>query len=727
MPRPRDQCLICGDKVPVEPAAMVVEALAPSTQHTMRVVSFDTETHLIKQGLIMPRMVCLTWSERTTSSDSPIYRGEGEIESQALGGFERGLALRERGIGLARKWLIDDGVILVGHNIVFDLGVLVASDPSLIGLVFDKLRKGLARDTQTRMQMIDIATGELKFHYDEDTGEMLRSQYHLADLSLRLLKKWLKKEDTWRLKYALLDGVPLSQWPEDAKKYAIDDAVTTLQCYEAQDVIAGVGDSCDGIPNSDEQHRAQWALHLMSAYGLRTDPTMVAALKAELEKDFAAAMNRLKPSGLLNVTPARALKSGPRKGQVEPESISKFMKAIKERVVACYESTGRVVPLSDSGANVSTSRKTLVESGDPQLKELAEAGVIGKLLNTYVPVLEAGARGPINPRYNVLVETGRTSCAKPNIQNPPRKGGVRECFVPRPGWVFAFSDYDTLELRSLAQVCLDVLGRSEMAEALRRGEDLHLALAAEMLGITLEEAQRRQKAGDSEVLEYRQQAKPANFGFPGGMAAESFREYAEGYGIALTSEQAKEIHDTWFRKWPEMRPYFDWISSLTDRGGPIQQIRSNRVRGGATYCAAANGFFQGLAADGAKEALWAVAVECYTVPTSPLFGCRPVLFLHDEIGMEIPRKWMGAERASAAAKRLSAVMIEAMIKWIPDIPISCKPIMCRRWYKGAEQVISDGCVVPCRPEKIKDATTGKSKTKWVADLDEVDGPVRVAA
>jgi hypothetical protein len=38
--------------------------------------------------------------------------------------------------------------------------------------------------------------------------------------------------------------------------------------------------------------------------------------------------------------------------------------------------------------------------------------------------------------------------------------------------VFAFCDYDTLELRSLAHVLIELFGHSAMAEALREGKDL---------------------------------------------------------------------------------------------------------------------------------------------------------------------------------------------------------------------------------------------------------------
>lgn len=469
------------------------------------------------------------------------------------------------------------------------------------------------------------------------------------------------------------------------------------------------------IPNSTEQHQAGWSLHLTGLRGLRTDPVAVSTLKSELQSDLFGSMSKLRLTPLI--------KQVKKKGVLRDV---KDTKAIRFRVESDCSFKGVEPPRTEPSkkfpeGQISIARKTLVSTGDPDLKLLAEAGATEKLLSTYVPVLESGTRVPICPRYNVMLETGRTSASKPNIQNPPRAGGVRACFVARENHLFAFSDYDTLESRSLAQCNLDMQGRSEMAEALRRGEDLHLSLAAEMLGISVEEAQKRFAAGDAEIKEYRQQAKPANFGFPGGMAAESFREYAEGYGIVLSSEKAQSLKETWFRKWPEMRGYFDIISRLSDQDAPIRQLRSGRVRGGASYCAIANGFFQGLAADLAKEALWRVTYECYVKDNpyykdSPLYGCRPMLFMHDEIAIEIPYKTFGPERTSAAAERLSTAMMEAAPRWVPDVPITCKPVLCRRWYKGAEQVRVNGLLVPCKP--VFTEKDGKKRTQWVADLQD---------
>lgn len=307
---------------------------------------------------------------------------------------------------------------------------------------------------------------------------------------------------------------------------------------------------------------------------------------------------------------------------------------------------------------------------------------------------------------------------------------TRECFIPRPGNVFAFADYSTLELCTLSEVCVEWFGRSDMADALNAGQDLHLALAADILGISYDEAKKRSKAGDAEIKHYRQLSKVANFGLPGGLGAKTFVEYAEGYGVVITEEQATELKNAWFRKWGIMRRYFERITDLVDSGKPIPQLYSGRLRGEVPFCAAANGMFQGLAADGAKEALWLVARECYlpnpwsekpdpvsglihSNPT-PLFGCRPNLFIHDEIGMEVPYGPGREVQASNATERLSAVMVAAMKRWVRHVPVKAEPVMVRRWFKGAEPVRVNGIIVPSKPVKVM--KNGKEATEWVADL-----------
>ena len=182
-------------------------------------------------------------------------------------------------------------------------------------------------------------------------------------------------------------------------------------------------------------------------------------------------------------------------------------------------------------------------------------------------------------------------------------------------------------------------------------------------------------------------------------------------GVEITEEQAKDLKKSYMEKWPEMAEYFKYCSGLMQGAdtAKVTFVRSGLVRDAVFYCAVCNGFFQHLAAMGAKNATYNVVKECFT-GDSALFGCRPVLFLHDEIGIEIPDDSKKQERVD----RLQKVMIESMNVWIPDVPITCEAVLMRKWYKGAEPVYRDGIIVPSMPKK-----EGK-KTIWVPDLVDKD-------
>ena len=648
----------------------------------MRRVAIDTETHLIKPGMTAPRCVCVSWAEE-----------------------ERvGLLLARDGVEFVRRLLSDPNVVIVGANIPYDLTVLCAEDPSLIPLVFAAYAADRIVCVQTRQKLIDIAKDELEFRRVDGKAE--KSAVSLQALAKLWLNKFLAKEDTWRLRYAELQDVPISDWPSEASRYAMDDAATTLQVDEAQlkwaaeayETSAGAGDGT--VPDEAPQMRAQFALHLIGVWGVRTDKDAVDALRTRLEAEQAEARAKLTPLGLYR-----------------PDG-TKDMAAIRARVISAYGGE-EACPKTPGGA-VATDAETLADSGDKEgLVVLANSAKSAKLLSTYVPILERGTKVPITSRPNVLVASGRTSWSDPNLQNPPRGGGVRECFVPRPGFVFVAVDYDTLELRSLAQVCLDLFGWSHMADRLNAGEDLHSALGARFLGVDYAAFMKMRDAGDEDAKKARQNAKGFNFGRPGGMGAPRMVDYLKASGTILHPDRAEaermaqkyiKLHAEEF---PEIDLFFDYISNLVGSagGGTVAQLRSGRIRGGVSFCDGANTFFQGLAADGAKRALWAVSQECYVDRGTALFGCRPILFVHDEIIAEVPES-----RVDEGGRRLAEVMVEEMKFFIPDVKITAKPTAFRRWYKGAEPVSVGGRLVPSKPVKVKNPKTGKEETKWMADL-----------
>ena len=155
-----------------------------------------------------------------------------------------------------------------------------------------------------------------------------------------------------------------------------------------------------------------------------------------------------------------------------------------------------------------------------------------------------------------------------------------------------------------------------------------------------------------------------------------------------------------------MRLYHQHFGSMAlgDRQFTVVQPGSNRVRGGCFFPAACNTVFQGRAADGAKRAGWYIAKECYlkdpyrdgSGPT-PLYGARPVLFVHDEFILEVP-----IATAHEATLRLSDVMIAGMREVVPDVKVGTEYAIATRWYKGAEAAYDENKrLIPWEPKQKK--------------------------
>jgi DNA polymerase I-like protein with 3'-5' exonuclease and polymerase domains len=247
-----------------------------------------------------------------------------------------------------------------------------------------------------------------------------------------------------------------------------------------------------------------------------------------------------------------------------------------------------------------------------------------------------------------------------NLQNLPRgrrfgEGPwIREMIVPAPGKKFFVADWNSMELRCLAQVCLTLFGTSNMARRYQDdpGYDPHLDFAARLLGRDPPEVL------DKEWKDMRQLGKVANFGVPGGMSARTLVKWAWAvYRVEITPGQAQELIDRFLLANPVMREYFALVNDLADR--ELTQLYSGRVRGGASYCATANSFFQGLGADVLKQALWD-ARDLYLVMQT-----------HDEIVGE-----------SSEPEQDLARLIEIMERpYLPDVPLVAEGQVMERFGK----------------------------------------------
>lgn len=618
------------------------------------IIGADSETDPIARGLLAPPIVCYQWADGEAvaiETDRAYERVREHLESEAT---------------------------IVGQNFAFDLAVYAEAWPDLIPLIFAKMDRDEIADTMIAQQLIDIASGRFESQRKRKGGYSLETTARRYDMEK-------DGSDPWRVRYNELRGIPVSAWPPEAVHYAEQDAIVVRSVFLRQ------LESAKYLGDLYFQTRAAFALHLASCWGVYTDPIKVRALHEEIEQIIAEAKTVLATQGLVRADGTRDTKQAKYRAWkaytdqgLEPKWTKKGYE--KDPGLRTWEDT-------------STDKDSCTLTGDPVLIAYAKY-TTQNVLRTRVETLAQGHDLPLQTRFYALLETGRSSSQKPGpplvgeqMQNPPRKGSYRECFVPRPGYVFVIADYSSAELHTFAQTCLDLFGESQLARDLLTGVDRHLKLGAESIGITYESALERYKAEDPIITEARQRAKAANFGFPGGMGVDKFILYSRaGFEIDFTRAQAVEIKQAWFRTTPEAAWYFRYVNDLLAGRDhtQIKRLREDFYRGHVRYCEICNDGFQGPAAKGTKRALWAVTRACYSDIESPLFGSRVWNCVHDEIMLESPE-----ERAPEAAVELSKIMEREFNVMVPNVPTTAEPYLARYWSKKAKPLYgADGRLIP---------------------------------
>lgn len=658
------------------------------------ILAFDTETERFGPGNMAPTVVCVSYADDDSS----------------------GLVHHDQ----AHDWLaevfeycLNKRIVLVGHNTAYDLACIANTWPDLFPTVWDLYDNGLVADTIVRQKLSDLARGRYR-GFRTDSGYFVPLKYDLDSVVHRHTGRRLDK-DTWRLRYGELLDVPLGSWPDGAKQYPIEDAIATRDVYRAQEKDVEIyPEGRYFFVDEHPQVRAAWFLHLTAIRGIMTSADALDRLRTASQDEIEYLEEGLVETGLVEVTVGK--KTGIRKA-------TKKKAAVQARVEASCREAGKTPRLTDKGA-ICTDRDACLETGDPILEQYIDYASALKTLNTDVKAYSQGTETPIHTRFESLAATGRTTSSGPNIQNvrwnfperctnldcrsrkvtnhkcdrcgsvaayPP---GIRECFVPRPGFVFASSDYDGLELRTLAQVCLRVVGYSVLADTLRAGKDPHLMVAAQLLGLPYDYCKEHEK--DDEIQLARQTGKVANFGFPGGLGPDKLVLFARmSYRVRITREQAVKLKQTWLKTFPEFRDYFRHIDTLEVAPGEfsVEHLFSGRLRSKVFYCVACNSYFQGLGADAAKAAGYLIARACYRDESSPLYGCGIVNFVHDEFILEVPDEPV---IATAASNELARLMVVGADPYMPDLPLTTKPQLMRRWSKKAKRIVdpNTGLLVP---------------------------------
>ena len=256
---------------------------------------------------------------------------------------------------------------------------------------------------------------------------------------------------------------------------------------------------------------------------------------------------------------------------------------------------------------------------------------LSKLLNTYLRPLPSllGPDARLHTTFNQAVAaTGRLSTTNPNLQAIPIRTElgreIRSAFVAEPGARLISADYSQIELRILAHVS----GEPKLREAFERGEDIHTATAAEVLGVD----PAKLTAAERSI------AKMINFGIVYGISAFGLSENLE-----IPREQAQEYIDAYLARFPLVQDFIErtieqaerdgYVTSLLGRRRPVPELRvRNRATRAFGERVAVNFVMQGSNADIIKVAMVAIERRLREEGRS----ARLVLQVHDELLLEAP-------------------------------------------------------------------------------------------
>jgi DNA polymerase-1 len=415
--------------------------------------------------------------------------------------------------------------------------------------------------------------------------------------------------------------------------------------YDLDDLMAEYGVELEPDPPAEEE-TAALVRHAEAAR--RLAPPLVAKvtergsdrLYRDVELPLSVVLAAMEDAGVRIDTYRMGEITARLKDRVEELEARAYDLAGEEFVLGSPQQLGRILfekleltPGRKGKTGYSTDGKVLRAIRDdheivPVIEEWRE---LTKLVNTYLGPLPTliGADGRLHTTINQHVAaTGRLSTTSPNLQAIPIRTElgreIRSAFVAEPGHRLLSADYSQIELRILAHVS----GEPKLREAFARGEDIHTATAAEVLG----------KDPATLTKDERNVAKMINFGIVYGISAFGLSE-----NLDIPKEQAQAYIDAYLARFPHVQAFIartiaqagedGYATSLLGRRRPVPELRAmNRQTRGFGERVAVNFVMQGSNADIIKVAMVAIHERLRAEGR----GAQLVLQVHDELLLDVP-------------------------------------------------------------------------------------------
>ena len=251
----------------------------------------------------------------------------------------------------------------------------------------------------------------------------------------------------------------------------------------------------------------------------------------------------------------------------------------------------------------------------------------------------------IHTNFHQILDTGRVSSSKPNMQQIPADNIYRNCFIAPDGWSFVSSDYSSQELNVIAYGSKDPV----WIEALKNNQDLHSTCAELVYGeewLTSGEDdcayfKNKSKCSCSSHKKLRTNVKTINFGLAYGMGPNKLSDT-----LNISVDGAKELIEKYFQAFPAIKGFLEKLGNFGKKYGYIKTFppynrkrwfsswypkiwnnKSSMMELGSIERASKNTPIQGASADMTKRALILMR-EYIKMNDAPV---KLVMTVHDQI------------------------------------------------------------------------------------------------
>ena len=523
-------------------------------------------------------------------------------------------------LDLLKPILTDPNLPKIGHNLKYDYIVLAQAGVNLQGIYFDTMLASYLLNPGSRQHSLDALSFSMLGYEKIKTESLLgkgKQQITMNLVNLAQVTEYSCEDADMALRLSLILKKKLEQ--EKLAKLFFEVEMPLLPI-----------------------------LAQMEENGVKIDQDYLKSLNWEMDVKIRVLQKRIynNAGSEFNINSTRELEN------ILFEKIGLSTLGIKRTQTGYSTAAGELAKLRDK---------------HPIIDLISRYRELAKLKSTYVqalPRLENPKTGRVHTSFNqTITATGRLSSSNPNLQNIPIRtklgNSIRKAFIPEKGYVLLALDYSQIDLRVVAHLS----GDTQLIAAFRDDQDIHIATAAKIYNVNLEDVSPRQ----------RQAAKAINFGLIYGMSA-----YGLSETLKISREQAQEFIESYLESYPSLEEYVQkvirfakkngYVKTLLGRKRLLPEIRSSQtqiVR--AAERMAINMPSQGMTADILKMAM---------IQASKIIGekndeCRLLLQVHDDLLFEVKK-----EKARFWAERFKKIM-EGIYKL--SVPLKVEATIGKNW------------------------------------------------